>query len=249
MSKDKKNTIYIVGIGPGGNKSMTIEADKVLKKADIIVGYETYLELVKDTYPNAEYISTPMRKERERCVLAYEAAESGKSVAMICSGDAGIYGMASLMYEELTDKGADEYELKVIAGVTAAISGAALLGAPIGHDFCVISLSDLLTPWEVIVKRLRAAAQGDFVIVLYNPSSHKRADYLMKVTEILKEYMEPDRICGIANLIGREGENKKLCKLSELGDAGADMFSTVFIGSSTTKVIDGNMVTPRGYNA
>ncbi|MBR5360613.1 MAG: precorrin-3B C(17)-methyltransferase [Lachnospiraceae bacterium] len=227
---------------------MTIEADNVLKDADVIVGYETYLSLVKDTYPNAEYISTPMRKERERCVLAYEAAKTGKSVAMICSGDAGIYGMASLMYEELLKRAGEGYELRVVAGVTAAISGAALLGAPIGHDFCVISLSDLLTPWEVIVKRLRAAAEADFVIVLYNPSSHKRADYLMKVAEILNDYIEPDRICGIANLIGREGQNSKLCKLCELKDAGADMFSTVFIGSSTTEMIDGKMVTPRGYN-
>lgn len=249
MSDGIKNTIYIVGIGPGGGDTMTIEADRVLRGADVIVGYGTYLDLVKDKYADVEYISTPMRQERERCVMAYEEAAKGKSVAIICSGDAGIYGMASLMYEELTSRDADEYELHVIAGVTAAISGAAILGAPIGHDFCVISLSDLLTPWEVIVKRLRAAAEGDFVIVLYNPSSHKRADYLKKVTDILGEYIEPDRICGIANLIGREGQNRKLCKLSELGDAGADMFSTVFIGSSTTKVINGNMVTPRGYNA
>ncbi len=247
MSEGNKNTIYIVGIGPGGKESMTIEADNVLKSADVIVGYETYLALVKDTYPNAEYISTPMRKERERCNLAYEAAKTGRSVAMICSGDAGIYGMASLMYEELGNRVEGEFELRVIAGVTAAISGAAILGAPIGHDFCVISLSDLLTPWEVIIKRLRAAAEGDFVIVLYNPSSHKRADYLNKVTGLLSEYMEPDRICGIANLIGREGQNRKFCKLSELKDVGADMFSTVFIGSSTTKIINGNMVTPRGY--
>ena len=247
MSDVMKNTIYIVGIGPGGKESMTIEADNVLKKADVIVGYETYLELVKDTYPNAEYISTPMRQEKKRCEMAYEEAAKGKSVAIICSGDAGIYGMASLMFEELTNKDVKQYELTVVAGVTAAISGAAILGAPIGHDFCVISLSDLLTPWEVIVKRLRAAAEGDFVIVLYNPSSHKRADYLDRVKDILCEYMEPERICGIANLIGREGQNRKLCTLSELGDAGADMFSTVFIGSSTTRVINGNMVTPRGY--
>ncbi|MBR4719913.1 MAG: precorrin-3B C(17)-methyltransferase [Lachnospiraceae bacterium] len=242
-----KKTIYIVGIGPGGMDGMTIEAERVLAGADVIVGYETYLDLVRDKYPDAEYLSTPMRKERERCIMAFEAAGSGKSVVMICSGDAGVYGMASLMYEELGKRDCEEYELKVVAGVSAALSGAALLGAPIGHDFCVISLSDLLTPWEVIVRRLKAAAEGDFVIVLYNPSSHKRADYLKKVTDILGEYLEPDRICGIARLIGREGQDKWLCRLDELSEVGADMFSTVFIGSSTTRIIDGHMVTPRGY--
>lgn len=245
MNEGRK--IYIVGIGPGGGEGMTIEADKVLAAADVIVGYETYLKLVRDKYPDAEYISTPMKKERDRCVMAYEAASDNKNVAIVCSGDAGIYGMASLMYEELIKHKDTGYELKVVAGVTAAVSGAALLGAPLGHDFCVISLSDLLTPWDVIEKRLKAAALGDFVIVLYNPSSHKRSDYLKRVTGILTEYMEPDRICGIASLIGREGQNSKLCRLSELEDAGADMFSTVFIGSSRTVIIDGYMVTPRGY--
>ena len=246
--KNKKR-IYIVGIGPGEKEGMTFEAHSVLKDADVIVGYETYLGLIRERYPEAEYMSTPMRKERERCLLAYGAASEQKKVAMVCSGDAGVYGMASLMYEVLAEKDGDEYEIRVVAGVTAALSGAALLGAPIGHDFCVISLSDLLTPGEVIEKRLRSAAEGDFVIVLYNPSSRKRPDHLKKAAEILMEYMEPERICGIASLIGREGQMSRLSRLKELGEGGADMFSTVFIGSSATRVINGKMVTPRGYRS
>lgn len=246
-SPDVKKKIFIVGLGPGAGDGMTIEADRVLRDTDVIVGYKTYLDLVRDRYPGKEYMSTPMKKERERCILAFEEAAKGKAVSMVCSGDSGIYGMASLMYEELASKVNEEYELQVVPGVTAAISGAALLGAPIGHDFCVISLSDLLTPRELIEKRLRAAAESDFNIVLYNPSSVKRSDYLERVKDILIKYMDADRICGITSLIGRKGEKFRLCRLDELGSIGADMFSTVFIGSSTTKIINGHMVTPRGY--
>ena len=247
--KNDRRIIYIVGIGPGGGEGMTIEADRVLGDADVIVGYETYLKLIRERYPEAEYISTPMKQERERCIMAFDAAAEKKRVALVCSGDAGVYGMASLMYEVMDERKEEGCELRVVAGVTAALSGAALLGAPVGHDFCVISLSDLLTPWEVIEKRLKAAAEGDFVIVLYNPSSHNRADHLKRAADILKGYVEAERICGVASLIGREGQNSRIFKLSEIEEAGADMFSTVFIGSSTTKVINGKMVTPRGYRA
>ncbi len=247
--QSKAYNIYIVGIGPGGGKSMTIEAGEVLGSVDTIVGYETYLDLVRGSYPDKEYISTSMRRETERCRMAYEEALKGKNVAVICSGDAGVYGMASLMYELLPEYRADDKDIKltVIPGVSAALSGAALLGAPIGHDFCVISLSDLMTPWEVIARRLRAATEGDFCIVLYNPSSRHRADYLDRVYTLLSDVIEPDRVCGIANMIGREGENKIICRFDEVAGKGADMFSTVFIGSSRTVITEGHMVTPRGY--
>ena len=249
----KVNNIYIVGIGPGGGDGMTMEADRIMKGCDVLIGYNTYIDLVRDYYPGKEYISTPMKQEMIRCRMAYEAASEGKRVAVICSGDSGIYGMASLMYELMPEYNMSlspddpQYELTVIPGVTAAISGAALLGAPIGHDFCVISLSDLLTPWEVIEKRLKCAAKGDMCIVLYNPSSHKRADHIKRVVDLLSEIIDPDRICGIASLIGREGEAYSICSFNELPSQDIDMFCTVFIGSSTTKVIDGHMVTPRGY--
>ncbi len=246
MNSDK-HTIYIVGIGPGGGEGMTIEAHRVLSETDVIIGYETYIKLIKDRYPDKEYMSTPMKKERERCAMAFREAEKGRQAAIVCSGDAGIYGMASLMYEELGARDSDKFELVTVAGVTAAVSGAALLGAPIGHDFCVISLSDLLTPWELIERRLKAAADGDFVIVLYNPSSRKRADYLKKAADILMEYMEPERVCAVADQIGREGENYRLTALGELGNEEAGMSSTVFIGSSATRIIEGHMVTLRGY--
>jgi precorrin-3B C17-methyltransferase len=169
----------------------------------------------------------------------------GKKVSIICSGDAGVYGMASLMYELK-----DRYEgasIEVIPGITAAISGAAVLGAPVNHDFCLISLSDLLTPWEKIEKRLRAAAVGDLAIVLYNPSSHKRKDYLKKACDILLETLEGARPCGYVKNIGRDGQESGVMTLEELREFEADMFTTVFIGNSESRIIDGALITGRGY--
>jgi precorrin-3B C17-methyltransferase len=188
-----------------------------------------------------------MKQETERCRLAFEEAAKGKSVAMVCSGDAGIYGMASLMFEMKEELGADGTGIRVIPGITAASSGAAVLGAPLNHDFCVISLSDLLTPWELIEKRLRAAAAGDFAIAIYNPSSKKRHDYLQKACDILLETAEPERACGYVRSIGRDGEEYHTCTLRELRDAEVDMFTTVFVGNSQSRIIDGRLVTPRGY--
>ena len=164
---------------------------------------------------------------------------------MVCSGDAGIYGLASLMYEIGTDY--PDVALEVIPGITAANSGAAVLGAPLNHDFCTISLSDLLTPWETIEKRLLAAAEGDFVIALYNPSSHKRKDYLARACEILLRVLEPERPCGYVENIGRDETKATVCRLDELKDAQVNMFTTVFIGDRGTEIIDGKLVTKRGY--
>ena len=187
-----------------------------------------------------------MRHEEERCRICFEEAEKGKRVALVCSGDAGIYGMASLMYE--IGKEYPEIELLVIAGITAASSGAAVLGAPLNHDFCVISLSDLLTPWDKIEKRLRAAAEGDFVIVIYNPSSHKRKDYLKRACEILLHTIEGERVCGYAENIGREGTKMGISTLKELKNKEVNMFTTVFVGNSESEIIRGKLVTRRGYH-
>ena len=241
-----RNKVYIVGMGPGREEMMTKEALNVLNQADVIVGYPLYLKLLGERYQGKELLSTPMRHEEERCRICFEEAEKGKRVALVCSGDAGIYGMASLMYE--IGKEYPEIELWVIAGITAASSGAAVLGAPLNHDFCVISLSDLLTPWDKIEKRLRAAAEGDFVIVIYNPSSHKRKDYLKRACEILLHTIEGERVCGYVENIGREGTKMGISTLKELKNKEVNMFTTVFIGNSESEIIRGKLVTRRGYH-
>lgn len=235
----------MVGIGPGAYEKMTIEASEALKSSDTIIGYTVYVDLVKEHFPGKTFLTTPMKKEVDRCIMAFEEAQKGHVVSMICSGDTGVYGMAGLMYEVGVKY--PEVELEIIAGVTAASGGAAVLGAPLIHDFCLISLSDLLTPWEKIESRLLHAAEADFVICLYNPSSKKRSDYLMKACDLMLRHKGPDTVCGTVANIGREGEEMQLMTLKELRDTKVDMFTTVFIGNSQTKNVDGHMVTPRGY--
>ena len=237
--------VAVVGIGPGDYDNMTVGADRALQCCDVIIGYHVYVDLVKERYPGKEFLTTPMTQEVKRCQMALGLAREGKNVAMVCSGDSGIYGMAALIYE-LRGESPDP-EIQVIPGLTAACSGAALLGAPLTHDFAVISLSDRLTPWEKIEKRLENAAQADLSIVLYNPASHGRPDHLRRACDILLRQLPGDRVCGIASRIGREGESSRLLTLSELGTAPVDMFCTVFIGNSMTKSIGEKMVTPRGY--
>jgi len=224
---------------------MTVRADRVLRESEVIVGYGVYIDLVRERYPGKEYLSTPMTRETDRCRMAIEKALSGKRTAMVCSGDSGIYGMAALLYEVRGER--TEPEIEVVPGLTAACSGGALLGAPLTHDFAVISLSDRLTSWETIEKRLRAAAAADLTIVLYNPASKGRPDHLRRACDILLETLPGERPCGVARLIGREGEEKRLLTLSDLRDADVDMFCTVFIGNASTRHIAGSMVTPRGY--
>lgn len=238
------NKLYVVGIGPGAPEEMTLRARKALEAAQVIAGYGVYVDLVKPMFPDKEYLTTAMRKETERCRMAIEAACEGKTVAMISSGDAGVYGMAGLIYELAEGR---ELQIEVVPGVTAALSGAAVLGAPLTHDFAVVSLSDLLTPWEKIERRLEMAAAADFCIAIYNPSSIRRADHLRRACEILMRYASPDTICGAVRSIGREGERMELMTLDALKDYAADMFTTIFVGNSQTRVIDGRMVTPRGY--
>lgn len=242
---NNKNTIYVVGMGPGSMDLVTPQAKNILLESDVIIGYTVYLDLLRDAFPNHEMVSTPMRREEERCRLCFERALLGQKVSLVCSGDAGIYGMASIMYKIGMEY--PEIEIEVIPGITAASSGAAILGAPINHDFCIISLSDLLTPWELIEKRLTVAAQGDFAIVLYNPSSKNRPDYLQRACDILLRYIEGERACGYVENIGREGCVKKVMSLYELRNTAVNMFSTVFIGNSRSHIVDGMLITPRGY--
>ena len=239
------NKVYVIGMGPGAYEQMTVAAVEALKGCDVIVGYTVYVDLMKKYFPEKEFMTTPMRKEPERCRLAFEEAKKGRVTAMVCSGDSWIYGMAGLMYE--IGEEYPEVEIEVLPGVTAAMVGAAVLGAPLGHDCCMISLSDLLTPWELIEERLRCAAKADFVICLYNPSSRKRSTYLAKACEIMLEYKAEDTVCGIVKNIAREGETMQTLTLKELKETTVDMFSTVFIGNKQTKVIREKMVTPRGY--
>ena len=242
------NKIYVVGIGPGKARFMTDQARQALEEAEVLCGYTVYVELVAPLFPGKETYTTPMTKELDRCRWALQTAASGKTVALVCSGDPGVYGMAAPLLQLAPDY--PDVEVEVVAGVTAALSGAAVLGAPLGHDFCVISLSDLLTPWAVIEKRLQCAAQGNFAICLYNPSSRKRADYLQKACDILlASGKAPETVCGWVRNIGREGQEKQLFTLGELRDVQLDMFTTVFIGSAGTRNIQGNMVTARGYEA
>ncbi len=237
--------LYVVGIGPGNYENMTVRADEALKASDAIIGYHVYVDLVRSRYPEKEYLTTPMTREAERCKTALDEAKRGKTVALVCSGDSGIYGMAGLCYELRGEE--SEPDIEIIPGLTAACSGAALLGAPLTHDFAVISLSDRLTEWALIERRLNKAAEGDLSVVLYNPASHGRPDHLKKACEILMKTLPGDRVCGVARSIGREGEERFFMSLSELADFPADMFCTVFIGNSSTKMINGSMVTPRGY--
>lgn len=237
--------LYVIGIGPGDYENMTIKADRALKECDVIAGYHVYVDLVKDLYPGKEYVTTGMTKEADRCRLAIDLAREGKCTAMVCSGDSSIYGMAALIYE-LRGESA-EPEIQVIPGLTAACSGGAILGAPLTHDFAVISLSDRLTEWDLIEKRLTKAAEADLSIVLYNPASKSRPDHLKNACDILLKVLPEDRICGVARNIGREGEEARIMTLKELRTADIDMFCTVFIGNPMTTMIGGKMVTPRGY--
>ena len=224
--------LYVVGIGPGKVEGMTYEAARALEESDVIVGYTVYVDLVKDRFPDKTFLTTPMRREVERVELALAEAAKGKTVAMVCSGDPGVYGMSGRC-EELAAKHPG-VAVVTVPGVSAVLSGAAILGAPLMHDFAVISLSDLMTPWAVIC--------------LYNPSSHKRKDYLARACDIVLEAASPETVCGVAQNIGREGENTRTMTLQALRDAQVDMFSTVFIGNSQTRIIGGRMVTPRGYD-
>ncbi|MCD8350804.1 MAG: precorrin-3B C(17)-methyltransferase [Planctomycetaceae bacterium] len=239
------NKLYIVGIGPGDRENMTDRAFDAMEEAEVLCGYNTYIDLVTPIFPLKERIATGMTREVERCREALATAAAGRTVAVVCSGDAGVYGMAGLLFELSADY--PPVEIEIVPGVSAAMAGAAVLGAPLMHDFAVVSLSDLLTPWDTIAIRLEHAAAADFVLCLYNPSSKKRRDHLARACDIVLRHRTPATVCGWVRNIGREGQESDVLTLGELRDWEADMFTTVFIGSSSTRNIDGRMVTPRGY--
>jgi precorrin-3B C17-methyltransferase len=237
--------LYVIGLGPGDEKYLTAEARSALEACEVAVGYPLYLNLIQSLIAKKQQVSTPMGGERKRCRMALGFAAAGKPTALVCSGDAGVYGLAGLVYEL-----APEYEgveVMVVPGITAALSAAALLGAPLTNDFAVISLSDLLTPWEDIAVRLSAAAAGGFPLCLYNPGSVKRGGHLEKACDIVLRYRSLSTVCGMVSCAGRKGEKSRIMSLGELRNQRADMFTTVIIGGPGTELIGGKMVSPRGY--
>ena len=238
--------IYVIGIGPGCRDLMTQEAISAMEDAEVIVGYKTYIKLVEDFIKDKEVVQNGMRKEVDRCQDAIDIAKTGKKVAVISSGDAGIYGMAVLILELITKQELD-IPVKVVPGVTASIGAAAVLGAPIMHDFCHISLSDLMTPWEVIEKRLRLAAEADFVICLYNPRSKGRSEHLANAFKIMGEFKDGSTPVGIVKDVGREDQEKFICTFDTMDFERVDMTTMVIIGNKSTYIHDDLMITPRGY--
>ena len=238
--------IYVIGIGPGCRDLMTQEAIAAMEDAEVIVGYKTYIKLVEDFIKDKEVVQNGMRKEVDRCQDAIDIAKTGKKVAVISSGDAGIYGMAGLILELVTKQNLD-IPVKVVPGVTASIGAASVLGAPIMHDFCHISLSDLMTPWEVIEKRLRLAAEADFVICLYNPRSKGRSEHLAKAFKIMGEFKDGSTPVGIVKDVGRADQEKFICTFDTMDFERVDMTTMVIIGNKSTYVKDDLMITPRGY--
>lgn len=238
----------MVGTGPGEPGQLSHRALRALEQAEVVVGYKTYIELITGLLKHKEVISTGMTREVERCNQAIDRALEGKKVALVSSGDPGVYGMAGLAIELLEQRDALEaVDLEIIPGITSATASAACLGAPLMHDFVVLSLSDLLTPWEMIERRLEFAARGDFVVVLYNPASKKRTEQIRAARKIMLQYKDPATPVGIVRNAARGNEEKVITDLAHMLDHPIDMFSTVIIGNSQTRLAGKYMVTPRGY--
>ena len=236
----------MVGIGPGNLENMSIRAVEVIKSSDCIIGYKTYINLIKDLVEGKEVINSGMRAEIDRASLAIEKAEAGKVVSVISSGDPGVYGMAGLVLEVAKNAG-QKIPVEVVPGIPSENAAAALLGAPLMHDHVTISLSDLLTPWEVIEKRVTLAAEGDFVVVLYNPKSSERKWQIEKTGEILLSKKSADTPVGIVKSAMRKKQNVTITNLGEVLEHPIDMTTILIIGNSTTFVYDNYMVTKRGY--
>jgi precorrin-3B C17-methyltransferase len=248
--EEKKGQLYVVGIGPGNEAHLTPAALEAISKANFIVGYGTYIKLVKHLIEGKEVVRTGMTEEIGRARAAVERAQAGEVVALVSSGDAGVYGMAGLVFEVLREmrwKRGDSPELHIIPGITAMNSCASLVGAPLAHDFCSISLSDLLTPWPVIARRIEAAAQADFVIGLYNPKSGRRTQQIVLAQQMIGKYRGPETPVALVKSAYRDLEKVILTDLTKFLDYEIGMLTTVIIGSSNTFVYEGYMVTPRGY--
>lgn len=240
--------INVVGMGPGAAADMTPRAHDAIREADIIVGYTTYIKLIEALIADKQIVGTAMMQEVKRCQIAVDHAVAGKNVTVVSSGDSGVYGMAGLVLELLmkVEEG-KRPQIKIVPGISAVSAAAAILGAPLMHDFAVISLSDLMTPWELIKKRADLAAQGDYVIALYNPKSKKRIAHIEEIREILLRHKTPETPVGIVHSASREEENVVISTLQDFTKEKIDMFSLVLIGNSKTYVEAGYMITPRGY--
>lgn len=238
--------IYCIGIGPGDEKYLTNEARQAILNSEVLVGYKYYISYVENIFKGEEVISTGMKKEKERAAAAFEEAEKGKNVAVISSGDAGVYGMAPLLWEMKQQRNSP-VDIEVIPGISVMFAAAARLGAPLGHDFCSISLSDLLTPWDKIEKRIKAAAEADFVTAIYNPVSKERFWQLMRLKDLFLEVRSPETPVGICRQVGRSEECFVVIPLKELDASQIDMFTVVLIGNSQSKTFENHIITPRGY--
>lgn len=247
---DGKGTLSIVGIGPGASDHTTPAALQAIKDADLIVGYTTYIRLVRELIAGKEVVKTGMTEEIGRARAAVERARDGARVAIISSGDAGVYGMAGLVFQVLQEIGwrrGDSPELRLIPGMTALNSTGSLVGAPLGHDFCAISLSDLLTPWPIITRRIEAAASADFVIGLYNPASGRRTRQIVEAQEIIRRHRAGTTPVALVKSAYRKLQQVELSDVDHFLEFEIGMLTTVLVGSSNTFVYEGYMVTPRGY--
>ena len=234
--------LYVVGIGPGGREHMTYKAVEVIKNSDVIVGYKPYIEYLEDLVEGKKLHSTGMKGELERCKLAIEEVRKGNNTSIISTGDAGLYGMAGPILEL-----ADDIEIEIISGITAAFSAASELGSPIMHDYSSISLSDLLTPWDVIINRVEKSAQADFVIAIYNPRSKGRPDHLKEAIDIILKYRKKDTPVGIVKNSGRPETEITITTLKKIDYEKVDMLTVLVIGNSNTYIKGNRIITPRGY--
>jgi len=246
-----KGKIFLVGLGPGASEQMSLRARQVIAASDVVIGYAKYVDLVADLLADKEVVRKGMTQEVDRCIAACEQARAGRAVALVSSGDIGVYGMAGLTYEVLLRSGwtpDDGIDVEVVPGITALSACASLVGAPLSHDFCSISLSDLLTPWPVIARRLEAAARGDFVVAFYNPRSGRRQRQLSAARDILLRHRRPDTPVAIVDAAYRDGQRTRLATLAEMTDGEVGMLSTVLVGNRGTYRQAGLMITPRGYS-
>lgn len=241
-----KGKIYIIGIGPGNKENMSLRAIDAIKKSDVIIGYKNYINLLGDLIKNKKVISSGMREEISRCQKTLESALSGKIVSLISSGDPGIYGMAGIMLE-VAGKSDEKIDIEIIPGITSASVSSAILGSPINNDFAVISLSDLLTPWNIIEKRIKSAAKSDFIICIYNPKSKERDWQIEKTKKILLKYRKKETPVGIVNNAQRKNQHSVIANLENMLTHKIDMNTTIIIGNSKTFIDNDFMITPRGY--
>ncbi|CRI63776.1 conserved hypothetical protein [Thiocapsa sp. KS1] len=242
--------IYLVGLGPGDTAEMTGRARAAIAASDVVVGYRTYVRLIADLVKDKQVIAREMAEELDRCGEAVALAQAGQTVALVSSGDVGVFGMAGPLFELLFEQGWTPdagIEVEVVPGVTAASSCASLVGAPLTHDFCAISLSDMLTPWPVIARRLEAAARADFVTALYNPKSSRRPDQIREARDLFLRHRDPETPVAVVRAAYRQREDRRLTTLAEMADGEVSMLTSLIIGNSSTFVRTGLMVTPRGY--